>query len=360
MVRFAVLMFVAAGALHAQGVKDMKASYFDVSARQSFVANTRSPLIRSAVASLPSCLKLSDVPAPVGHFVIPPHYLADSHGPTNPLEAAATKSYLAFEKRITAGMNQYVATGSHAEAACALSQMDEWAQSKALLDYDAKESSQAWFQVEWTLSSLGTTESVLVNDTTLDPAQHKRVIAWLDDVAHKMVNFEKPGEGNNHHYWRALAATSVGVVAKDDDLFAFGIKVFKEAVTQEDTNGAFPLEMARHERAIHYQFFALQPLVILAEFAERQGVPLYRYEATGHTLRDAIVFLGKAADDPAIAKQYTADKQMADYGGSDYAPFQFYAARFGVEGLGKSMREGLARSTVASRIGGNTTVLAAK
>jgi poly(beta-D-mannuronate) lyase len=102
------------------------------------------------------------VPAPVA-MRIPPHYLSGSNGPTNPAEASATRIYSAFESRITAGMNQYLATGSHAESACALAQLDAWAQAHALLDYDRQESPQAWYQVEWTLSAAGITDSVLVN-----------------------------------------------------------------------------------------------------------------------------------------------------------------------------------------------------
>ena len=95
---------------------------------------------------------------------------------------------------------------------------------------------------------------------------------------------EKPGElGNNHHYWRALAATSIGVLSNDEVLFRFGVDTFKQAVSQEDANGAFPLEMARHENAIHYQSFALQPLIMVAEFAARQNVDLYSINSNGDT-----------------------------------------------------------------------------
>jgi poly(beta-D-mannuronate) lyase len=356
----AIATLLIATQVFAQQVKDPRASFIDVAARQAYIASTSSPLIRDAIKHAPSCVATSTIPAPAGHFTIPSHYFNGSHGPTNPAEAAATRVYNAFEKRITAGMNQYVATGSHAEAACALAQLDAWAQAKALLDYDAKESSQAWFQVEWTVSSAGTTMSVLVNDPALDAAQQKRVIQWLDAVAHKSIGFEKPGEGNNHHYWRALEAISVGVIASDNDLFSHGVNVYKEAINQLDDNGAFPLEMARHERATHYQAFALQPLVLIAEFAERQGIDLYAYQAHKHTLRDAIVFLGRAIDDPKLVKPYTTDEQMADYGGSDYAPFAFYVARFGPDGIPSPILNGLKKPTEATRIGGNTTILATK
>jgi len=40
-------------------------------------------------------------------------------------------------------------------------------------------------------------------------------------------------------------------------------------------NGAVPKEMARHEDAIHYRGFALELLVLIAEFVTRQEIPLY-------------------------------------------------------------------------------------
>jgi poly(beta-D-mannuronate) lyase len=292
---------------------------------------------------------------------IPHHYLSGSSGPVNPAEAPATLTYEMFEKRITAGMNQYLATGSHSESGCALAQLDGWAQARALLDYDREESSQAWYQVEWTLSSAGITDSVLVNDSTLDTIQQKRVTAWLDTAAHKDISFEKPGDtNNNHHYWRALAATAIGVTAADDALFSFGVKTYQEAIAEIDANGAFPKEMARHENATHYQGFALQPLVVIAQFAARQGVDLYGYRAQGHTLRDAIVFFGRAVDDPSLIKPYTTEAQSSHFGASDFAAFVFYTARFGSGGLPPSIVQALKQPTESTRIGGSTTVMAAK
>jgi len=363
---FAVALFTftsIASNGNAQHVSAHKASVLDVPARQTYLKSTTSPLLLSAVKSLRSCLKLDPVPAPVGYMRIPHHYLSGSHGPTNSAEAAATAVYNAFEKRITAGMNQYVATGSHAEAQCALDQMDTWAKSNALTDYDPhdKDNTQSWYQAEWTLCSTGVTMSVLVNDSALDLAEQKRVAQWLDGAAHKLISFEKPGElGNNHHYWRALAAMSIGVVGSDDTLFQYGVSVFKQAIGQLDKNGAFPLEMARHENASHYQGFALQPLVPIAEFAMRQGVDLYAFSANGHTLRDAIIFFGRAVDDPSIIEQYTPDEQKKSFGSDDFAAYTYFTARFGDASLPQSIIDGLKRPVVATRIGGNTTVLAQK
>jgi len=345
----------------AQNITNPKASVLDVPARQAFLKTTTDPRLRAAITGLPSCVNTPVIPAPTGIIDIPHHYLNGSHGPTNPAEAVATRAYSAYERRITAGMNQFVATGNHAEAACSLAQLDTWGQGHALLNYDPKESSQAWYQVEWTLCSSGITDSVLVNDPALDPAQQARVAAWLNQVAHKLISYEKPGElGNNHHYFRALGALAVGITTNDNDLFHFGIEVYKQAIQEIDSNGAFPREMARHERAIHYQAFALQPLVPLAEFATRQGIDLYAYSSHGHTLRDAIIFLGRGIADPSLLKQYASEPQDMSFGPGDYAPFEFYAARFGTTGLPPSIINGLKTPTTATRIGGSATVLAGK
>jgi poly(beta-D-mannuronate) lyase len=357
---FAATLLVALPT-RAQRVFAPHASVLDLPARQAFLASTTEPRLRAAIKDLRSCVATPAVPAPTGRIDIPHHYLSGSHGPTNPAEAAATRVYAAFERRITAGMNQYVATASQAEAQCALAQLDQWAQAHALLDYDPKESSQAWYQVEWTLSSAGVTDSVLVNDTTLDPAQQQRVTHWLDAAAHKLISFEKPNElGNNHHYWRALAATSVGVLANDNDLFRLGVDTYKQAIGQLDPSGAFPREMARHERATHYQGFALQPLIVIAEFAARQDIDLYGYQSHHRSIRDAILFYGNAIDSPSLIKPYTSDPQTAGFGSSDFAPFEFYVARFGREGIPPSILKGLRRPTTSTRIGGSTTVLAAR
>lgn len=344
-----------------QHVADPHASVVSAAARQATLRSTTDPLLRKAIQDLHSCVETPLVAAPAGPINIPHHYLSGSNGPTNPAEAAATRVYAMFEGRITAGMNQYLATGSHVESACALAQLDAWAQAHALLNYDRQDSPQAWYQVEWTLSSAGITESVLVNDATLDAAQQERVIAWLDAAAHKDISFEKPNDSsNNHHYWRALAATAIGIVASDEMLYHFGIQTYVDAIAGIDSNGAFPKEMARHENAIHYQGFALEPLVLIAEFVTRQGIPIYSYKANGHTLRDAIVFFGRAIDDSSLVKPYTSDMQSMNFGSGDFANFAFYTARFGPDGLPPAILNALTRPTTATRLGGCTTLMAGK
>jgi poly(beta-D-mannuronate) lyase len=344
-------------------VLNPKASYINVAARRAELADAPSARVRTAIASLQSCQGMPFVAAPAGPMRIPMHYLHGSHGPTNPAEAAATRVYSQFEHRITAGMDQYVATGDGREAQCAQDQIDAWARAGALLRYNQQEEQQSGFQTEWTLSTAACSESVLVNDGKLDAAETARDIAWMNKVAHHLIAF--PGEEkhqNNHHYWRGLAAIASGVVSDDASLFSFGLRAYMDAVNQIDGRGAFPLEMARSERSIHYQDFALQPLIPIAEFAERQGIPLYAYRsATGHTIVDAIDFLGALVADPARVKAYTPEPQLFEAGSPEFfATFEFYRHRFPQRPLPAAIEAGLKKPTFNRWLGGNTTVLAGR
>jgi poly(beta-D-mannuronate) lyase len=360
MTRLLFLTLLLATIATAQSVSNPKASYIDVPSRHQQLVHNQDPRTALAVASLTSCLKLPAVEPPTGRMTIPHHYLSGSHGPTNPEEAKVTRVYGAFERRITAGMNQWLVTASQAEAQCAQSQIDTWAQARTLLDYDPKESSQAWYQVEWTLSSVAITESVLVNEPSLNPAILLRDIQWMNLAAHRTVDFDKAAKAtNNHHYWRGLAAVATGVISSDNDLFQWGISVYKQAVDQLDSRGAFPQEMARHERAIHYQSFALQPLTPLADFAERQHIPLYAYQSpAGRTILDAVHFFGTAVADPSLVKPYTDDPQLLEDAGADFYAFaEFSAHHEPVAHIPPAILHGLEKPTFATRIGGNLTVL---
>jgi len=346
--------------LQAEHVSSPRASYIDVAQRHAQLANKKDPRTAQAIASLKSCTTLPAIPAPTGRMIIPPHYLSGSHGPINPAEAPATRPYNDFEHRVTGGRKQWLVTGRKEEAECGQKQIDQWAQAGALLDYDPKESYQAWFQVEWTLSSIAISESVLVNELSLDPAIVKRDVQWMNKVAHRTVDFDKVrNQTNNHHYWRGLAAVATGVISSDDDLFTWGVGVYRQAINEIDQRGALPQEMARHERAIHYQSFALQPLAPLAAFAERQHIPLYEYRSTsGKTITDAVNFLGAALADPSIVKAYTPDDQLIDDLGSDFFAFAEFYSNYSKSPLPPAIQKGLERPTFATRIGGSTTVIA--
>ena len=69
---------------------------------------------------------------------------------------------------------------------------------------------------------------------------------------------------------------------------------------------------------------------------------------------------GRAVEDPSLVKPYTEDAQATGFKPGDFAPFNFYAARFGSEGLPPSVVEALHSPAAATRIGGSTTIMAGR
>jgi poly(beta-D-mannuronate) lyase len=252
-------------------------------------------------------------------------------------------------------------TGDVKEAHCVLDVIDSWAKARALLNYNASDDPTPTFaEVGWTTASLALAYSVIETEPTLDPAKKTEAVKWLRDVAHKMTGGshrgDAPANKNNLSYWRGLAATAVGVISSDDELFTWGLAQYERAIEQLNDAGAWPLEMARKELAIHYESFALEPLVMIAELAARQGINLYIYRSHRHTLQDAVQFVARAIHDPAQAEKLSSSEQDV---GSDQRDFlswlEFWNRRFGDAGL----PEFLDRPWFAARLSGSTTLYAA-
>jgi poly(beta-D-mannuronate) lyase len=337
------------------------ASFLDVSARRAELAHATTPRLLEALSWKSACTN-SDQPAPPsGVMFIPHHYLSGSNGPIDPRENIATAPYRQLNDAVSRGAGRYVVTGDSKEAICVANLLAKWAAADALLDYTYQESSQAWYQVEWTLSSISLSWSVVQADPAIPPAQRAAILAWMHKVTEYMFEQDPhPGDDaheNNHAYWRALCATSVGILTSDDKLYRRGLSQYFRAIGQINPDGSFPLEMARHENALHYQSFALAPLVMIAELASRQGVDLYSLRVNGHTISDAVDFLVRASADPTLIKKYASEPQTFSLFSGEKPPAwtEFWAARH----PGKPWSDIITAPLVDSTIGGNTTIYAA-
>jgi poly(beta-D-mannuronate) lyase len=342
-------------------IADPTASFLDVSARRAELAHATTPRVLEALSWKYGCTN-SDQPAPpTGRMIIPHHYLSGSNGPINPAENIATAPYRKLNDAVSNGASRYVATGDSAQAVCIANLLAKWAAANALLDYSYQESSQAWYQVEWTLSSVSLSWSVVQTDANILAAQRVAILSWMHKVTEYMLDQDPhPGKSareNNHAYWRALCATSVGILTSDNELYRRGLAQYVRAIGQINPDGSFPLEMARHENALHYQSFALAPLVMIAELAWRQGIDLYSLRVNGHTISDAVDFLVRASANPGLIKQYASEPQTFSLFSGEKPPAwtEFWAARH----PGKPWTELLTAPLVDSTIGGNTTIYAA-
>ena len=292
-------------------VTNPSASFLDVSARRAELAHATTPRVLEALSWKSGCVSSEQPAPPTGVMFIPHHYLSGSNGPINPAENLATAPYRRLNEVVSNGATRYVVTGDSTEAVCVANLLSKWASANALLDYTFQESSQAWYQVEWTLSSISLSWSVVQTDPAIPAAQRAAILNWMHKVTEYMfVQDPHPGDDaheNNHAYWRALCATSVGILTSDDKLYRRGLAQYFRAIGQINPDGSLPLEMARHENALHYQSFALAPLVMIAELARRQGpgpeIDLYSLRVNSHTISDAVDFLVRASADPSLVKR---------------------------------------------------------
>ncbi len=342
-------------------VTNPDASFLDVAARRAELAHVTTPRVLEALSWKSSCTN-SDQPAPpAGRMIIPHHYLTGSNGSINPAENIATAPYRKLNDAVSNGASRYVVTGDPAQAVCVANLLARWAAANALLDYSYQESSQAWYQVEWTLSSISLSWSVVQTDANIPAAQRAAILGWMHKVTEYMLDQDphpgEPARENNHAYWRALCATSVGIFTSDDKLYRRSLAQYVRAIGQINPDGSLPLEMARHENALHYQSFALAPLVMIAELARRQGIDLYSLRVNGHTISDAVDFLVRASANPGLIKQYASEPQTFSLFSGEKAPawLEFWAARH----PGKPWTELLTQPLGDSTIGGNATIYAA-
>jgi poly(beta-D-mannuronate) lyase len=342
-------------------VTNPSASFIDVSARRAELAHATTPRVLEALSWKTGCTNSDQSAPPAGRMIIPHHYLSGSNGPINPAENIATTPYRKLNDAVSNGASRYVATGDPAQAVCIANLLARWAAANALLDYSFQESSQAWYQVEWTLSSVSLSWSIVQTDANIPAAQRSAILGWMHEVTvYMFAQDPHPGDSaheNNHAYWRALCATSVGILTSDDKLYRRGLAQYARAIGQINPDGSFPLEMARHENALHYQSFALAPLVMIAELAWRQSIDLYSLRVNGHTISDAVDFLVRASANPGLIKQYASEPQTFSLYSGEKPPAwtEFWAARH----PGKPWTGLLTQPLVDSTIGGNATIYAA-
>ena len=244
---------------------------------------------------------------PIDYFVTIPGFYQDRDG-----WRQASAPFFAFESQVTGFAAAYARTGDPVHAHCLLELLSSWADRRALLAFDYEGNhGQAWYAIQWAAATAGLAYSIVRSEPSLSDRRRRAVEAWLAAVVTKQIGY--PGNPisccNNHRYWRGLEAAIVGVVTGNDRLFQYGIRAYRAALTSMNPDGSLPHEMDRGKRALHYQNFAILPLVFIAEIAARQGYDLYGMAIDGRDIHLAVGFLLRAIEDPAGLRRHTSDKQ---------------------------------------------------
>jgi poly(beta-D-mannuronate) lyase len=344
-------------------VRDPNASFLDVAARREVLRNAQTPRLREAISHVKSCTG-TEPPA------VPPRWedtskrvfgfgLDDEKSDNHEF----TKPFYRAQDVAAWGANNYLVTGDPAEATCVINALLPWAKKKAMLGYDAKEEAAVWYQSAFTTASLALSVSVIRAEPSLNPTDRDAVIDWLRRTASKAVGEERGPRAesnyNHHFFWRGLAATAAGIISNDDKLFTEGLRIYATALAEMDAQGAFPAEMTHHEIALRDQAFAIEPLVMIAELASRQGVNVYDLNETGHHLSDAVGFLTNAMADPWALEKYTPEPQKIipdlEPGGQMLAWLEFWNRRHPKPSLAYLFDKPFS----AVRVAGSTTLYAA-
>lgn len=308
-------------------VKDPNASYFNVKERMMYI---RKPIMSTWFRfkwSASDCEQLSPI-EPVDYYLVMPAFYENRTGwrkANAPLEI--------FETHVTHLAELYVTKADNSYAMCLAKTLSEWAEEDSLLAFDYYGNhKQAWYAIVWTTSSAALAYSIVRDNPSIESEIKHKIEIWLKKVVEKQISYPGGPKSccNNHSYWRGLVAVITGVVTNDNSLFRYGISKYISAMKSMNSNGSFPLEMARGRRALKYQNFAILPLVYIAEIAAQQGYDLYGLNIDGKDIHLAIKFLMNCIKDKNNVKGCPRSSQYMSftYGSGETNWMEPYNRRF--------------------------------
>lgn len=257
-----------------------------------------------------------EVPTPV-RTIDPPGYYDDAAG-----YARAVKPMRDFVSKVNTAAD-------HGDWSCALTLLDSWAQSDALMGHIS--GYQGYYERSWA----GTDFAMVIlrmprGLREANRAQFNAIDPWLERIAIATRDAEAINHlHNNLVYWAGLDLIAIGTVTDNASLIDSGLLRVREGIRDIGPDGSLAREVKRGNRALHYHTFALLPLVFAAELVQRRNIDLYR-ENGGAIGRLANLVID-AVENPASFTKITPIKQ-------DLFPWTFrdelswvepYYARFG-------------------------------
>ena len=129
-------------------------------------------------------------------------------------------------------------------------------------------------------------------------------------------------------YWAGLSVAASGIATGDMKDFKWGLAAYRMGVEAIKPDGSLDAEMARRSMALHYQLYALGPLILLAELGESNGIDLYAER--GGAIHKLVAFDVAALNDPSSIAKRTGEGQniTPPYSGLEIGWAVPYIARF--------------------------------
>lgn len=265
-------------------------------------------------------------------------YYTDSHASViDPAKKAAyekaTEGPVHLGQSVGLAADAYLSKGSRAAAACVYSLLD--AAAKA----DAWAGEMPHFQdvyaQNWMLSGTAIPYLKVRNSGTGTPQQDAEIQQWFRHLAQRVQIYFDKGKGhprtdayNNHLYWAGLALAAEGVADNEQNAFLWGIATYYQGVGSIQPDGSLVAEMNRGAMALHYQLYALAPLIMLAELGEANGIDMYN--VNHGAIHRLVKFDLAALQEPAIIAKRTGVPQntSAPYSGNEIGWAVPYVKRF--------------------------------
>lgn len=207
--------------------------------------------------------------------------------------------------------NRYVRTeGADINSGkCAQEMLLQWAKVDALSQVGG---GAGWFKFSTSLAGAALIY-LQVRDLPMTDDDDRIVRQWLDRRADQLLMYRRDAylgatATNNHLYWAGLAIGATGAATGDEEKFDWGMAALKHGACAVTEDGYLPDELKRKWRALHYHVYSLQPLVFLAELAERNGRSGYEL-CDGGLVRLARRTLDEA-ENPENLARVTGDEQV--------------------------------------------------
>jgi poly(beta-D-mannuronate) lyase len=204
--------------------------------------------------------------------------------------------------------------GSRAAAACVYSLLTAAAQADAWAG--KMPDNNGVYMQNWMLSGTAIAYLKVRDSHAGTPAEDAAIQAWFGRVAGRVrESFENssghPGSDawNNHMTWAGLALAAQGVANNDSEALLWGIEAYRLGVDAVQPDGSLPAEMGRGQLALHYQLYALGPLVMIAELTRSNGLDLYAQQ--NGAIHRLVAFDLAAMKDPSIIAQRAGAQKIA-------------------------------------------------
>lgn len=278
------------------------------------------------------------VPAPVRDIATVSKYGEKNSTNSSVVDEESEQQYLqdiapivSFTTEVSNRTDHFIegrSTGDY-DARCALDWLDAWAQGGAFLGTVNRQGEAVR---KWELGTLATSYIKLAEAPTIDPDKLTRIRTWIHAIAMEVKadysrDTTKSSRNNNHMNWASWSVLAAGIATNDRSLFDWGLQGYVKALDQIQDNGSLPLELERRKRAASYHMFALQPLIMIAEAAEANGIEAYAMK--GNRLQKLIDLNIAAVADPQIIGKMNGFHQDPSYSESSLSWIEPYYARTG-------------------------------